>query len=92
MFEPVETVDDYYDGPRAGLAVAFGRRCRYETFAWRAPHGDPDEERYVLTLLDTSEPSSLIATAVFRPLAEQPDLRPGVIRKLEAEWYAVATP
>ncbi len=89
MYETVETVDDYYDGPRSGRAIAFGRPCRYETLGW-SDRGDPDEERFVLTFTDGSDPHSVVATAVFRVAAGQPELAPGIIRQLEVEWILPA--
>jgi hypothetical protein len=88
VYEPVETVDDFYDGPRAGVATAFGRRCRYETLGWYTEGRDDDEVRFVLTFLDDHDPRVVIATASFRALPKQESTPPGEIRRLEAEWAA----
>ena len=50
-FEPVESVDDYYDGPRAGIANFRGQPHAYRSLYLDSSEWNPDEDRFELTPL-----------------------------------------
>lgn len=86
QFELVHEVDDYYDGPRTGLADYRGVRYRFRSLVW--PVGEswnPEEERFELRP-ETGEGPVVIARGVFRVRQPVPDLPPGVLRPLEVQW------
>ena len=80
-FEPVHEVDDYYDGPRAGLADYRGVPHRFRAIG--TPESDDD--RFEL-LPHAGNGSRVTARAVFRARRPVPDLAPGVMRPLEVQW------
>jgi hypothetical protein len=85
-FEPVHTVDDYYDGPRTGVAEFQGVRHRFRSLVWPpTKNWDSEDDRFELTREDSSGPC-LVARGVFRARQPVPDLPPGVLRPLEVQW------
>ena len=85
-FEPVHIVDDYYDGPRTGVADFHGVRHTFHSLAWaRTDEWDADDDRFELTREDGGI-HTVIARGNFRVRQPVPDLPPGVLRPLEVEW------
>jgi hypothetical protein len=86
QFEPVYEVDDYYDGPRSGIAEYRGVRHRFRSVVWPAgERWDPDADRFEL-VPESGEGPVVIAHAVFRIRQPIPDLPPGTLRPLEVQW------
>ncbi len=48
-FETVHTVEDYYDGPRAGIANHAGQPHYYRSIYLDLPDWNPDEDRFELS-------------------------------------------
>jgi len=46
--DPVHTVDDWYDGPRAGATEFEGKPCWYRSIYLDTPEWNPDEDRFEL--------------------------------------------
>ena len=92
-FEPVESVDDYYDGPRAGIANFRGQPHAYRSLYLDSSEWNPDEDRFELTPLKKGKPAgpAFIARGEFRVRQPIPDLPPGVLRPLEVHWIMVGT-
>jgi hypothetical protein len=94
-FEVVHSVDDYYDGPRTGVADFGGSPHRFRCLGWASPGGpdepwDPHEDRFELVPV-----GAVVAVAVargeFRVRQPCPDLPPGVPRQLEVGWTVERT-
>lgn len=51
LWEPVHTMDDWYDGPRGGVADYGGSPHYYRSVYLDTPKWDPDEDRFELTPL-----------------------------------------
>lgn len=86
QFEPVCEVDDYYDGPRTGVAEYRGVRHRFRSVVW--PPGenwDSEDDRFEL-VPEYADGPVVIAHAAFRVRQPVPALPPGVLRPLEVLW------
>jgi hypothetical protein len=86
QFEPVHEVDDYYDGPRTGIAEYHGVRHRFRSVVW--PPGkawDSEDDRFEL-ILEVGTGPVVIAHAAFRVRQPAPELPLGVLRPLEVTW------
>lgn len=95
IFETVISVDDYYDGPRLGVANFNGLPHRYHSFGW-LPDGEwcsgytPDEDRFYLAPVDAPpDAPEIVVRGEFRVRQPAPDLPPGVVRPLEVRWTVV---
>ncbi|MBX5460935.1 MAG: hypothetical protein IRZ28_07575 [Steroidobacteraceae bacterium] len=89
-FEPVHEVDEYYDGPRGGIASFNGSLYRF-----RSRYLDATEYKGEFASVDVFElipiggasgREPILATALFRSVADQPASEPGRIRQLEVAW------
>ena len=90
-FEPVHAVDDYYDGPRVGVADFRGSRHRFRSLGWPPLETwDPEDDRFELTP-EVGGGSPVIARGVFRVRQPAPALPPGVLRPLEVQWTTEET-
>lgn len=89
-FEPVHEVDEYYDGPRGGIASFNGSLYRFRSRYLDATEYKGDFESvdiFELTPVDgAAEQGLILATAHFRPVADQPGSEPGKMRQLEVAW------
>jgi hypothetical protein len=52
-FQTVHTMDDYYDGPRSGVADFDGQPHYYRAVYWDTPQWDPDDDRFELSPITT---------------------------------------
>ncbi|HSH15259.1 MAG TPA: hypothetical protein VLD18_04435 [Verrucomicrobiae bacterium] len=86
QFEPVHEVDDYYDGPRTGVAEYRGVRHRFRSVVWPADDGwDSKDDRFEL-LPESGEGPAVIVRGAFRVRQPVPDLPVGVLRPMEVLW------
>lgn len=86
QFEPVHAVEDYYDGPRTGVAEYHGVRYKFRSVAWPGGENwDSDDDRFELSP-ETGDGPVVIAHAAFRVRQPAPSLPPGVMRPLEVQW------
>ena len=53
-WESVHTVDDWYDGPREGVADYLGSHHYYRSVFLDTPKWNPDEDRFELTPISGS--------------------------------------
>ena len=97
LFEPVHAVEDYYDGPRTGVADYRGVAHRFRSLGWQSPDGpdtswNPTDDRYELVPLATADAAPVVAHGKFRvrPSVTVP-LR-GTVRLLDVCWVPVAAP
>jgi hypothetical protein len=96
-FEPVYSVEDYYDGPRTGTAEFRGVLHRYTSLGWESPDGpttadwDPRDDRYVLVPVTGPSQGRLVVRGEFELRHPVPDLPPGVLRPLKVRWTTVGT-
>jgi len=95
-FEPVHDVDEYYDGPRGGVASFNGSLYRFRSRYLDATEYKGDFESvdiFELTPVEeslTQEP--VLATVHFRVASDRPASEPGRVRQLEAAWQLVSDP
>lgn len=94
VFEPVHAVDDYYDGPRAGVASYQDRHYRFRSVGWTSPdgpdgHWDPCDDRFELIPIEGDGREALVVRGEFRVRQPAPDLHPGIVRPLEVRWSPV---
>jgi hypothetical protein len=59
-FETVYTIDEYYDGPRTGVADFSGNACYYRSVYLDTSEWNPDEDRFELSPI----PSEVLALAL----------------------------
>ena len=92
-FEPVHSVDEYYDGPREGMADFGGHPHRYRSMYLDGAEWDPDDDRFELTPVHSGAPSqeAVIARGEFRVRQPIPDLPLGQLRPLEVRWTRVGS-
>ena len=92
-YEPVHTVDEYYDGPRIGTADYGGRVHAYRSLYLDSATWDADEDRFELTLLSDGQPTGqpFLVRGAFRVRQLAPDLPPGVLRPLEVSWTPLSS-
>jgi hypothetical protein len=84
-FEPVHVVDDYYDGPRNGIAEYRGVRHRFRSVVWPAGETwDSEDDRFELLPVIGDGPA-VIARGLFRARQPVPELPPGE-SPLEVQW------
>src|SRR5438874_805770 len=90
-FEPVDTVEDYYDGPHSGVANDRGRRHRFRSMGWTSPDGpdclwDRRDNRFKLVPIEGKGRPTVVVHGECR--AHQPvvDLPTGTMRPLEVRW------
>ncbi len=94
-FEPVLVVEDYYDGPRIGVALFRGLPHRFRSLGWLRDGGwsdgfDSNDDRFYLSPTDTSlDSSEFLVRGKFRVRQPAPNLPPGVLRPLEVLWTSV---
>ena len=95
-FEPVHDVEDYYDGPRTGIADFRGLPHRFRSVGWSSPDGpdgpewDPNDDRFELVLLESDDNLAVIVRGEFRVRQLVPELPAGVLRPLEVRWSPMA--
>ena len=93
-FEPVFEVSEHYDGPRYGVASFNGVRHRFRSRYLDATEYSGDFESvdiFELTPVESSsEQETVLATAEFRSVENQPQLEPGQLRYLEVAWQTVS--
>ena len=94
-FEVVHLVDDYYDGPRTGVADFGGSPHRFRNLGWVSPDGpdepwDSLEDRFELTPV-AEDRVIAIARGEFRVRQHCLELSPGVLRPLEVRWSLEAS-
>ena len=89
LVEPVHDVDDYYDGPRGGVADYRGRPHRFRSLYLDSEIWNSDEDRFELTPLEDGVPSreSFVIRGEFRVREPAPDLPLGTIRPMEVRWF-----
>ena len=89
-FEPVHSVDEYYDGPRAGVAEYQGRLHHYRSVYLDSATWNADEDRFELRPVDATGSGELfLVRGEFRVREPVPDLPAGVLRPLEVRWWPV---
>ena len=93
-FETVHYVEDYYDGPRTGIADFGGLPHRFRCLGWVSPDGPdgpwyPREDRFELVPIGLGVAGVAVAHGEFRVREPYPELRPGVLRPLEVRWSLV---
>ena len=91
QFEPVHAGDDYFDGPRTGVADYRGVRHKFRSVVWPSGDGDSDNDRFELSP-ETGDGPVVIAHAAFRVRQPAPSLPPGVMRPLEVQWTIESLP
>ncbi len=84
-FEPVLSVDEYYDGPRSGIAMYGGRAYRYKSRFVDVHGADDVDDIFDLSPLDGQGPA-LVVHAVFEVAADALATQPGELRKLVVQW------
>lgn len=93
-FEPVHEVSEYYDGPRAGIALFNGDRYRFRSRFLDVTECKGDFESvdiFELAPLESSKRRWFLATAEFRVVANQPEPKAtGELRQLEVAWQVIA--
>ena len=93
-FEPVHEVSEYYDGPRCGIASFNGAPYQFRSRYLDATEYKGDFESvdiFELTPVDSGpEHDVVLATAHFRPVADQLASDPGQLRQLEVAWQLVS--
>ena len=90
-FEPVHSVEDYYEGPRTGIACLRGLRYRFRSVGWTSPDGpdgpwDPYDDCFELSPIEGDGGDTLVVRGEFRVRQPVPELSPGVLRPLEVRW------
>jgi hypothetical protein len=90
-FEPVHGVEDYYDGPRTGVADFRGVPHRFCSLGWVTPDGpdgpwDPNDDRFELRPVSDPAAPLVVARGEFRFLRRDPALPPGVLGTCEVRW------
>ena len=86
-FETVHSVDEYYDGPRTGVADHEGVPHAYRSVYLDSTEWDPDEDRFELTPVGGG--TTILVRGEFRVRPSASDWPPGVIRPLEVRWSPV---
>jgi hypothetical protein len=94
QYEPVHTVEDYYDGPRAGTADFEGQPHAYRSLHLDTGGFKDNEDRFELRLLTDGQPTGppFLARGDFRVRGPGSELPPGVIRPLEVHWTVIRDP
>ena len=85
-YETVHMVDEYYDGPRTGIADFHGVRHAFRSLAWETSTWDADEDRFELTPVPPAAGPVVIAHGDFQVRQPPPDPPPGVLRPLIVRW------
>ncbi len=90
-YESVHAVEDYYDGPRVGIANFQGVEHRFRSVGWVSPDGpdeawDPQDDQFELTPIGGDGKSPIIVRGIFRVREPVPTLPPGILRPLEVRW------
>ena len=87
MFEPVDEIVEYFDGPRQGKAYFLSVPCSFKS-QWKDVYGeDGTSDVFEITPLSGSqEGATLLATGCFRSVDEVID---GEWPKFEVEWRTV---
>jgi len=85
-FEAVLEVSEYFDGPRAGVALCSGRAHRFRSL-WRdvyGPDGTPDI--FELTPVGAETPVPIRMRGIFKVAPDAPVVAPGQLQKLVVSW------
>jgi hypothetical protein len=90
-FETVHSVDDYYDGPRVGVADFHGKPHHFRSVAWihKDTEWDSEDERFELIPVADTGSKPVVVRGTFRVRQPVPDLPKGVLRPLEVQWTSV---
>jgi hypothetical protein len=89
IWEMVHVIDDYYDGPRAGIADFHGISHSFHCLNWNTPDCDPDCDLFELRKSTESHDKPIIMRGRFRVRIPIPDLPPGTLRPMEVCWEPV---
>jgi hypothetical protein len=93
MREPVLEISDFFDGPRAGVALLHGIPHRFTSRHLDvSEYSGGSEPADVFELVPLSSPAvpPILAEAVFHVIPGQSDLPPGVFRKMEVVWRVIS--
>jgi hypothetical protein len=86
-FEAVHSVDEYYDGPRTGIADYHGRPHVYRSVYLDHVEWNADEDRFELAPVDGG--TSFLVRGEFRVREPLLPVASGMLRPLEVRWFAV---
>ena len=91
-FEPVLIVDEYYDGPRSGIAIFRGQSYRFRS-RFSDVYGAEDAVD-VFDLIPEGDPSgvAIAAHAIFEVAPDAPSTQPRELRKLVVRWTPIDRP
>ena len=91
--EAVLEVSDYYDGPRAGIALFKGQPCRFKSRYLDVTEYQGEFESVdlfeILPVNASNGCKATLAKAKFAAVPGQESTPPGTMRKLEVIWEVV---
>ena len=91
--EPVFEVNEYFDGPRVGIASFRGKRCHFKSRYLDAVEYKGDSESvdiFEITPLDAPDDAKpILATAEFNTVVGEAHSTKGVLGALEVTWEEV---
>ena len=94
-WEPVFSVDNYYDGPRYGRSRLHGKACVYCALHWNrlAPTSEWNEQRdegkFVLKIGAGATKTSRVARGVFRVTSSKEWVTRGPTKTLKVQWRTI---